>query len=172
MSKEIHIMVGIPASGKSTWVKEQCEKRKKIHNGFLVISRDQVRYNMLAANDEYFSKEKEVFAEFTDLIKIAALSRSYQNIYVDATHINAKSRAKLIRAIAGIGYEGYDLVFECFQTPLVTCLKRNAQREGRERVPDSVIEKMFNDLTFPSDSECGIYQNILHFDHYRMEVHK
>lgn len=172
MSKEIHIMVGIPASGKSTWVKEQCEKRKKIHNGFLVISRDQVRYNMLAANDEYFSKEKEVFAEFTDLIKIAALSRSYQNIYVDATHINAKSRAKLIRAIAGISYEGYDLVFECFQTPLVTCLKRNSQREGREKVPDSAIEKMFNDLTFPSDSECGIYQNILRFDHYRTEVHK
>lgn len=172
MSKEIHIMVGIPASGKSTWVKEQCEKRKKIHNGFLVISRDQVRFNMLAGNDAYFSKEKEVFAEFTDLIKIAALSKSYQNIYVDATHINAKSRAKLIRAIAGISYEGYDLVFECFQTPLITCLKRNSQREGREKVPDSVIENMFNDLTFPSDSECGVYQNILHFDNYRIEVHK
>jgi predicted kinase len=44
-----------------------------------------------------------------------------------------------------------------FDVPLTTALERNALREGRAKVPDSVIRKMYKSLQKPKD--CVIIIN-------------
>ena len=49
--KTIWILSGAPGSGKSTWVHKNCLPNS------LIISRDQIRFNMLKDSDDYFKYE-------------------------------------------------------------------------------------------------------------------
>lgn len=56
--KKIYLLCGIPGSGKSTWAKNHLDDNS------IWISRDLIRFSMVSEEEEYFSKEKEVFKEF------------------------------------------------------------------------------------------------------------
>ena len=64
MTYEVHLMVGVPASGKSTFVEQEMEGLEADGYTCAHISRDAVRFSMLGEDDEYFDREKEVFDEF------------------------------------------------------------------------------------------------------------
>ena len=49
-------MVGAPASGKSTWLK----KTVPFMNNTRIISRDEIRFALVAEDEPYFSREDEV----------------------------------------------------------------------------------------------------------------
>jgi predicted kinase len=127
-------MCGIPASGKSTWVQQELEKT----NGKW-ISRDKVRFSMVKENEDYFSKENQVFKEFIHQVNEALII--CDDVYIDATHINETSRNKTLNKL---NLEGVDINVVNFKTSLKTCLERNSKREGRERVPDSAIRRMYS----------------------------
>lgn len=55
---KLHIVMGIPGSGKSTWIENH------LYESSVRISRDEVRFSMVSEEEEYFSKEKAVFKEF------------------------------------------------------------------------------------------------------------
>ena len=57
--KKVWLMCGIPGSGKSTWA-----KKRLMENGGIWISRDEVRFSMVKEDEDYFSKECEVFDKF------------------------------------------------------------------------------------------------------------
>jgi predicted kinase len=126
-------MCGIPASGKSTWVQKEIERT---HGKW--ISRDNVRFSMVKENEDYFSKENAVFKEFIRQINEALTI--YDDVYVDATHINEKSRNKTLDKL---NLEGVDTNVVNFKISLKTCLERNSKREGRLRVPDSAVRNMY-----------------------------
>ena len=60
--KTLYMMIGIPGSGKSTWLKTYAD------NG-VIISRDEVRFSMVREDEPYFSREKEVFESFIEDMK-------------------------------------------------------------------------------------------------------
>ena len=62
--KNLWIMVGCPASGKSTYL-----ANKALSNS-VIVSRDAIRFNLLRPGDDYFSKEKEVFEKYKNLKQI------------------------------------------------------------------------------------------------------
>ena len=137
----LYLMCGIPGSGKSTWLKNHLKKFDKY------VSRDEIRFSMVKENEEYFSKENEVFKEFCHQIT-KNLKNGY-NTFADATNLNPKARKKLISNVSGYD-ELYIIVLE---TPLQIALKRNAMRTGRSFVPESAIRNMYNSFEFPKIKE-------------------
>lgn len=143
MSK-LFLMCGIPGSGKTTWLKNN------VNDKFgTVFSRDAIRFSLLKDGNEYFSKEKEVYD-----ILIENINNSLQydlDVFVDATHLNPVSRTKLLRRLdLSNTIEVNAIVMD---TPLSVCLKRNAQREGRARVPEDVIKDMALNYSVPTEEE-------------------
>ena len=148
MNKRLFLMMGIPGSGKSTFVR----KRRDIFDNPIVVSRDKIRFSLLEEGDEYFSKEDEVLEEFTKQI-VESLSRPMGDTIVDATHLNGGSRRKILNLItrAGGSYDEVRVIW--LRTPLDVALKRNAKRTGRAFVPEDAIKNMYNSLTKPAIEE-------------------
>lgn len=128
----IYLMMGIPASGKSTYAKSLMEPED------YYISRDEVRFSIIKDEDEYFSKEKEVFNEFLNRIN-TAIDENLHDVWIDATHISKNSRDKLVNKLH-CNREDITVVF--LNTPLDICLERNNKREGRAKVPESAVHSM------------------------------
>lgn len=147
----LYILCGIPGCGKSTWVKNRmAENTSSTDPKWAYVSRDEVRFSMITEEDDYFSKEKQVFEEFVNRI-CGNLSDAWtQNIIADATHLNEISRDKLINAIRRKRPNlPLHITMVYFDIPLEVCKFRNDKREGRAHVPDEVMNKMYAQLEFP-----------------------
>ncbi len=154
----LFIMCGLPASGKSTFV-EQFIKNNDIRD----VSRDEIRFSMIKEDEEYFSHEKEVFKKFAATIALTLVDGF--DVIADATHLNRISRDKLIHAIDQYTTE-YTITYIVLETSLETCMKRNALREGRARVPDSVMRSMaesWEDITI-SEKSYNRYDGTLYLN--------
>ena len=105
---------------------------------------------MIKEEDDYFSKEKQVFEEFVNRICGGLNDTWVQNVIADATHLNEISRNKLINAICRKRPNlPLHITMVYFDVPLEVCKFRNAKREGRARVPNDVMDKMYSSLQFP-----------------------
>lgn len=141
---KLHIVMGIPGSGKSTWIQNHLDEHT------VWVSRDDVRFSMVAEDEEYFSKEKQVFKEFVRRIN-NALENGY-NVFADATHLNKASRNKLLTAINSELEIEVDVVW--IKTPFETCVTQNNNRKGtRSFVPISAIRRMSYQIEAPEFEE-------------------
>lgn len=155
-------MVGIPGSGKTWYAKNKLMRGPE----WRYVSRDEVRFNLVSADEEYFSKEKEVFNQFVNTIKAAFKEDEVTNVIADATHLNEASRNK-IRRIFSNNYNIIPVVVIC---DLDTAIERNNNREGRARVPASIIRCMYRRFQDP-DFDTNKYIGILHvFNNKNVEV--
>lgn len=146
----LYIYCGIPGSGKSYYAKKA---QPKVH----YISRDEIRFNMVEEDEEYFSKEKAVFKLFS--ASIAKVLEKGQDVIADATHISKASRAKLIKAIDRY-FSEYKIACIVFDTPFEVCCERNAGREGRARVPDEVMQRFRAGWELPEMEEDSRIEEI------------
>ena len=143
--KKVFLVAGPPGCGKSTWIRSQLTR------GCEWISRDNVRFAFLSDEDDYFAHEEDVFDTFINYINQTLENPEIEYVFVDATHINYRSRHKTISRIhmKNVG----ELNCVCFVTPLAVCLDRNGKRSGRERVPDAAVANMFNSFNLPTEKE-------------------
>ena len=169
MTREIKILCGVPGCGKSTWAEK--EMNRLCWDGWypVIISRDEIRFEFLDNNNsnDYFAFEDDVFNEFVREINECA-KQGLDYIIVDATHISHASRMKLLRRLRLDART--DVTFEVFDYPLEVCLYRNSLREGREKVPASVIKSMKSSFTMPdiekTKSELGWENKFTVNQHY------
>lgn len=147
----LYILCGIPGCGKSTWVKNRmAENTSSTDPKWAYVSRDEVRFSMITEEDDYFSKEKQVFEEFVNRLCGNLNDAWVQNVIADATHLNEISRDKLINAIRRKRPNlPLHITMVYFDIPLEVCKFRNDKREGRAHVPDEVMNKMYTQLEFP-----------------------
>lgn len=123
------IMMGIPASGKSTFVARHLQD-------FSRINLDNLR-----------TRERE------DAM-LHALFISEEDIVVDNTNVSPEERDKYFQLAEKNGYMVVGLFMESI---LKDCMKRNAQREGDARIPDKGVEARAKDLIMPTEDESFDY---------------
>lgn len=150
MLKTLYMMVGVPGSGKSWFAQNNLVPSWDYRWAY--ISRDQIRFGILEDKEDYFAHEDEVYKAFVKAIAWNLNDLSTTEVIADATHLNWKSRRKLLDALAqSVDMSKVDVIPVVVTASLETCLKRNAMRTGREFVPKSVIRRMSYQLTDPKN---------------------
>lgn len=146
--KKLFLMCGLPGAGKSTWLKNHIDTIEGVN---VVVSRDAIRFVFVNPDEEYFSKEKEVFARFVEDGK-NALSYA-DNVFMDATHISTYSRSKILRAL-GKSLKDVEINIIVIKSSMEECLEQNELREGtRSYVPRAAIRRMGGQFELPELSE-------------------
>ena len=152
MSKNIYILVGPPAAGKSTWVEK--EFQGECH----VVSTDDI-IQVIADNDgktynETFAKyikaaEAIMWQEFDRMV-----NGDYNPIVVDRTNMSVKSRRKFFERLRnfhkGHGYKIHAVVFPKPEGEEYE--RRLDSREGKT-IPEQALTSMLNSYEIPLKSE-------------------
>ena len=151
---KLYLMMGAPGSGKSTYLKNRFSQPP------IVISRDAIRFALVREDEEYFSKEKEVFREYIEQIRTAL--KCNNAVFADATHLNESSRAKVLFAL-GHDLKDVEVNIIWVRVPLEVAITQNELRMGtRGYVPETVIRRMYSQATMPSKEEG--FEHIYIFD--------
>ena len=153
--KKLYLMCGPAGSGKTTWVREHATPGVSAH-----ISRDRIRFKMVKEDEYYFSREKEVYMEFIKQICKALSCEWVDEVYVDATHLTKKSRESLIGEVDSV-CPFFDIIVVAVKPSVEQCLAQNAQRSGREFVPEKVIMNMFSSFEDPWDDDLD-YEEVIY----------
>lgn len=139
----IILLCGIPASGKSTWI------RNIPDNNYRILSTDkwlenkskQLNKNYIEVFNEYIGEALEDFIE-----KLYLYTELRENIIVDQTNYNIHSRYKKLKLC-----ELYNKIAVYFEVSLGEAITRNCNR-GRA-VPRAVLERYYNDYVRPTLEE-------------------
>lgn len=138
----IHIMSGLPGSGKSTWV----DQRVNPTNNSIVLRRDDCREALRKALglahgvDCPKALEYEQWKEY--MLRCIDDAPEGCDIYIDQTTLTMGSLRKLLTAIAPVVSGQDNIIIECIHTNFNECLRRNAKRTGDARVPEKVMHSM------------------------------
>jgi predicted kinase len=158
MTKPVcYVMVGLPATGKSTLVNRVIRDMGDHGDGVFVYSTD----NLLEA---WAADDGKTYNEvFNDLISLATntmnrelddVVRSKRSIVWDQTNLGAKKRAKIINRMRQANYR---VECECILLPAGDSQwedwrHRMASRPGKT-IPDHVIESMMDSFVRPTVEE-------------------
>ena len=135
--QRVVVLVGLPGSGKSTWLAQQ---------GAPGLGSDAIR-KWLADDETDQTIHPRVFLTLRFLLR-QRLAIGRPVTYIDATNLTLEERRPYLRI--GIA-RGCDVEAVLFDVPLEICLARNARRA--RVVPAEAMEKMASKLVPPSTEE-------------------
>lgn len=144
----LYILCGPSGCGKSTWAWKFMDIY--FDEDIRYVSRDEIRFSLVKEDEEYFSREKEVFRKFAATIAQTLVDGF--DVIADATHITKISRQKLTQAIDRY-FTDYQIVYVNCYLDEETCIIRNSARAGRLHVPENVIRNMCRQFEVPSLTE-------------------
>lgn len=137
MSLSITLTVGLPASGKTSWAKEQQELDPSI----VRVNKDDLRA-MLHRSVWSKQNEKSVLA-LRDQIILDALAQN-RSVIVDDTNLTPRHFARIDQLVREAGYSVVITELE-FDTDTETCIRRDLQRPNS--VGEAVIRRMAKQWT-------------------------
>ena len=126
MSRTVVILMGLQGSGKSTFFKTY-------------LSDDFIRVNLDTLKTRH--KESKLVSE--------CIANGY-DYAIDNTNPTKQDRERYILPARAAGYR---VVGYFMESKIKDCIKRNAMRQGSERIPERAIAATSNKLEMPSCDE-------------------
>ena len=134
------ILVGPPASGKSTWGKKFAQE-----NNVTYVSTDSIRSEIGAGEgDQSVSRAAFVIARS----RVSAALGADKSAMIDATSVSRKARKDWINLGRG---HGAFIIAVTFEVPREELLRRDAQRE--RHVGPEVIDRFIHKYERPTEQE-------------------
>ena len=147
------ILVGVPGSGKSTWLLE----REYIEDQYIASTDDiieAIAFGFGMTYDEGF-KDLISFAEKVMWKELADFAEDGERIYIDRTNLSVKSRKRFIDFLKPYGYEFDAVVFPMPASAALSeeeWLRRLDSRQGKT-IPNSVLASMVANAEEPTKAE-------------------
>ena len=144
MNNTLYITVGLPGSGKSTYVKKFIKDKAVEY-----LSSDELRA-VYGKDETDQSVTSIVFGHIKR--KVDEFLKDGKNVMVDATSVNRKERSDYINTAKKYGAKVVAIVFKMDRQGLIDRNKKRGEQGGRV-VPDWVIDKMLAKFEEPSYNE-------------------
>lgn len=141
------ILVGVPASGKTTWLSNNRVAWSKTISTDNIIEEIASQYHF--TYDEAF-KDLISFAEKVMWKDLKANAKIGNTIYIDRTNMSAKGRKKFIDFLKPYGY-----TFEAvdFEIPEKDELERRLNSRVGKFIPKNILKSMADNYEMPLKSE-------------------
>ncbi len=136
------ILIGIPASGKSSFVSKLVQSNPAPIN---VISPDLIR-SQLYGGSQIQGNWQEIYEQIELQFQIS--SQAQKSVIYDATNCRSSDRQAIITLAKSMGFSSITGIW--INVPLWVCLERNERRI--HPVPESVISEMYKSLMQRSPS--------------------
>ena len=131
--QKIIMLKGLPASGKSSWAKEQVSK-----GGYLRVSMDDIRASVFGGWS--VKKEKACLRLRDEMVRFGI--KEGKNVIVDATNLNPKHEYRLRRLAEELGVK-FVINDEFLKVSPEECVRRDLHR-GENAVGADAIWEMYN----------------------------
>lgn len=145
--KKLIMLSAFPASGKTTWAKNY----QKEHNNVYIINSDDIRLELTGGNYHDRSKQAEVWETFDRRIhEIGKIDNV--TLILDALNDTNEVRLKYLKSSPEFDYK----VLVVFPSTLERSKEFNSRRPEECRVPDNIIEMLFNKFEQPSEEVLSL----------------
>ena len=143
------MLVGIPCSGKSTYV----EKLKTIpywSNSVILSTDNYIEKVAQEHNTTYNEIFEDCISEATRQLELAFIMAKDrgENLIWDQTNLTVKTRKKKLSKLPSFYARG--VIY--FEISLEEALERNKNREGKI-IPESILKRMYHQLEIPTKNE-------------------
>ena len=139
-------LIGVPASGKSTWIKDQIWAL-----GLTIVSTDSFVEDYARAQGKTYS---EVFTDYmptaVELMaqEVVAARLAGRDVLWDQTSTTVKSRARKFRMLPD-----YHHIAVVFPTPEISVLKERLANRIDQPIPWEVVQGMIDNFEMPTEDE-------------------
>lgn len=133
---KITLTVGIPASGKSTWAKDEVRKNPE---GVTRINRDDLRSMM---SNYHFSDSNEKLVTSAKLYMIRQALLYGRDVIIDETNLNRRNFDDICKLVKDMNLDCI-IMEKSFFIELDEAIARDAQRVGHNKVGEEVVRKFW-----------------------------
>lgn len=137
--KKVYVAIGLPSSGKSTWMDHYM--RNRAHT---IINADSIREEITGSEGDV-SRDSEVWPILFERYKQALLSKEIEYIGVTNTSVKFRDRKKYFEVADRLGIES-EFYAVLFPPNVEACLE--LQKTRKRKVPEFVFERMSSQFDF------------------------
>lgn len=164
------VMIGLPASGKSTKANEIDRYfEEKGEGGATIYSSDAIRKKLFGDENDQEHNNEVFKVLYEELIYGLAAGHAV----IDATNVTLKSRRRIFETIRQYRNK-INVIAYVMTTPIETCIQRDNERD--RKVGEEVIMKFANSYQFPQLFEGfdqiivdGYYPDLPKFDSFKFK---
>ena len=150
--KTLIMLTAFPASGKTTWAKNY----QKEHENVYILNSDEIRLELTHGNYHDRSKQAEVWETFEKRIhEIGKIDNV--TLILDALNDVNEVRLKYLKTTPEFDHK----ILVVFPSTLERSRKFNSQRPEEVRVPDHIIDMLFNKFEQPSEEVLSLVDEVI-----------
>ena len=150
--KKLIMLSAFPASGKTTWAKKYQEEHENVY----ILNSDDIRLELTHGDYHDRSKQAEVWSLFDQRIHEIGKIENV-TLILDALNDTNEVRLKYLKGSPEFDYK----VLVVFPSTLERSKQFNSRRPPECRVPDNIIEMLFEKYEQPNEEVLSLVDEVV-----------